>query len=98
MRKRVCFVLAFTFVVLFTVTYSEASSVQGIPFWPPDADSDGMDDRWESWDFRSLGQVGDVDSDGDGLTDLQESQGWKIVIDCTDTAPTPSAASLPSGT
>jgi hypothetical protein len=62
MTKRICFVLAFTSIVLLTPAYAEIPSVPDIAFW-------------------SLGQIGGIDSDGDGLSDLQESEGWKIVID-----------------
>lgn len=44
--------------------YFEASIV--------DADSDGLEDGWETTYFGNLNQNGSQDSDGDGLTNLQE--------------------------
>jgi hypothetical protein len=37
-----------------------------------DADSDGMDDGWETLHFGDLSHDGTADTDGDGLTDLEE--------------------------
>lgn len=37
-----------------------------------DSDKDGMDDAWELAQFGNLSHDGGQDSDGDGLTDLQE--------------------------
>jgi len=38
----------------------------------PDTDKDGMDDEWELAHFGDLSHHGSEDTDGDGLTDLQE--------------------------
>lgn len=38
----------------------------------PDVDGDGMEDGWETDNFGDLSHNGSADSDGDGLTDLQE--------------------------
>lgn len=37
-----------------------------------DSDQDGMDDAWEIQYFGNLSHTGYVDSDGDGLTDIEE--------------------------
>jgi len=38
----------------------------------PDTDNDGLPDAWEMMFFGNLAQAGDDDTDGDGLTNLQE--------------------------
>ncbi len=46
-----------------------------------DEDSDGMDDDWELWYFKTLEKNGSDDTDGDGLTDQEEFAGWRIAVD-----------------
>ena len=40
--------------------------------WADDADQDGMSDAWETQHFGNLTHNGATDTDGDGLTDVQE--------------------------
>ncbi len=60
-----------------TPTQSSTSTRTGLPdFWkddPTDTDEDGIPDLWEKWTHgnRAIAD-GDLDRDGDGLTDLEE--------------------------
>ena len=46
----------------------------GTPDTPVDSDNDNMPDNWETTHFTDLSHDGTVDTDGDGLTDLEEYQ------------------------
>lgn len=46
-----------------------------------DVDGDGMDDDWERSYLGSLEKDGEDDTDGDGLSDIEEHDGWMIVVD-----------------
>jgi len=42
----------------------------------PDTDTDGLDDDWETNYFGDLSSTTSADPDSDGLTNLEEYQGW----------------------
>ena len=52
----------------------------------PDTDNDGLDDDWEYHYFGNLNQGPNGDYDNDGLTNLQEYEGWVAEwFDCNNT-------------